>query len=77
MVCLQFLRSFGGGDKGHKNCELEFCEPTGVSFLRLSSLEGAQTVKSLSANRELRGWRKRGCREGCQEQPEKGTKTVN
>ena len=28
--------------------------------------------KPWSANRELRGWRRRGCGEGCQEQPEKG-----
>ena len=28
--------------------------------------------KPWSANRELRGRRRRGCREGCQEQPEKG-----
>ena len=28
--------------------------------------------KPWSANRELRGWQKRGCREGCRERPEKG-----
>ena len=28
--------------------------------------------KPWSTIRELRGWRRRGCREGCQEQPEKG-----
>ena len=32
-------------------------------------IKRTQTVK---CNRELRGWRRRGCREGCQEPPEKG-----
>ena len=31
-----------------------------------------EAPKPWSANRELRGWQKRDCREGCQEQPEKG-----
>ena len=30
-----------------------------------------------SANRELRGWQKRGCRDRCQKGPEKGAWTVN
>ena len=33
--------------------------------------ERSKARKPWSANRELRGWRRRGCREGCQEQPEK------
>ena len=34
--------------------------------------DSSRARKPWSANRELRGWQKRGCREGCQEGPEKG-----
>ena len=39
-----------------------------IPFVRIHS----RARKPWSANRELRGWQKRGCRDRCQERPEKG-----
>ena len=41
-------------------------------FRKRVVLANSTARKPWSANRELRVWRRRGCREGCQEQPEKG-----
>ena len=51
-----------------------------VTKIRVSApapCKNSRARRPWSANRDLRGWRRRGCREGCQEHPEKGAYTVN
>ena len=48
--------------------------PKSPKSLRKSLLgvQKSRARKPWSANRELRGWQKRGCRDRCQQRPEKG-----
>ena len=56
--------------------KISICKQLRISRVILCKKK-SRARKTWNANRELRGWQKRGCRDRCQERPEKGAQTVN